>query len=372
MRAGSSRKVNHLLSVPQSRDQCLNQSSNQNKCSSLRGFWLWYCRLVRWAEVVRPLPFPPQGWWGGVGRGREEDGGWRGVRPASQRRIGGKLSRTEPTCRNLGVTHLCTSGAPPAQLWAVRRWAWGFHTPTSVPGVTGLEGHAEQWGTQWKLPLPEASCSPPCSIRTVPELTLAISIFYLEDHSPPVLPVCFQLGPRGSIHTRASQSELLKCRPSWKSFLSFLWLLKSASAPHHGPQDRKVWPCPTFLAAPPLPSLPSGPRSLFSSSDKVTSPGTPSVCSLLPRLLHFSPAHPPRTMTLGSLSVCVYAFVSDAVLLTRLYSPEMESSGCAPLGITGTCLCVRAESVLGNLFVVSESPVSHWWCLCFENPGSML
>ena len=148
MRAGSSGKVNHLLSVPQSRDQCLNQSSNQNKCSSLRGFWLWYCRLIRWAEVVRPLPFPSHGRWGGVGRGREEDGGWGGVRPASQRHIGGKLSRTEPTCRNLGVTHLCTSGAPQP---SCERFAGGHGASTRPPlyqgwqawrGTRSSEGHS--------------------------------------------------------------------------------------------------------------------------------------------------------------------------------------------------------------------------------------
>lgn len=262
-----------------------------------------------------------------------------------------------------GLTQLCTSGAPPAQLWVVSRWVWGLHRTPLCQGDRAWRGHTEQWGARgWEeLPLPEASCSPPCSIHTVPELTLAVSIFYLEDHSPPVLPVCFHSGARGSIHTRASQSEVLNYRPCWKSFLSFLWLLESTSAPHRGPQDHKAWPHPAFLAALPLPSFPSGHRSLFSSSDKVTSPGTPSVCSLLPRLLHFSPTRSSRTLALCSPSVCVYAFVSDAVLTlsSSLDSAVLrwEAWGCAPLGITGACLCVRAASALGTLVMW----VRHLW-----------
>ena len=125
------------------------------------------------------------------------------------------------------------------------------------------------------------------------------------------------------------------------------------------------WPpllCPAYQAAPVHSSAPVI-RSL-PQGHLPCAPLSPGCYISLPHVL-------PGLWPLAP-SVCVYAFVSDAVLLARLHSPEMESSGCTPLGITGTCLCVRAESVLGTLFVVSESPVSHWWCLCFENAGRML
>ena len=56
-----------------------------------------------------------------------------------------------------------------------------------------------------------------------------------------------------------------------------------------------------------------------------------------------------------SPSVYVCPFVNDAVLTlpSSLDSPPLrwEAQGCAPLGITGTCLRVWAESALGTLFV---------------------
>lgn len=125
--------------------------------------------------------------------------------------LGGGCLPSSPPCGNLGLDPALYLWSTPGPAVSGQQVGVGLpRAPLCTGGDRAWRGHTAPRGTRGRgeLPLPEASRSPPCSIRTVPELT-----FYLEDRSPPVFPVCFHSGARASIHTRASQRELLNYRP---------------------------------------------------------------------------------------------------------------------------------------------------------------